>query len=74
MRMNIKRSWWRGAEQRNDLFGLDGAIMTSLKCGSHGHVATFHDPLTECKTCHHRFRADHQATTVCQIVWRTDSG
>jgi glycyl-tRNA synthetase len=27
--------------------------------GGIGHLETFNDPLTECKHCHHRFRADH---------------
>ncbi|MBI4406926.1 MAG: glycine--tRNA ligase [Candidatus Kerfeldbacteria bacterium] len=67
LRMNIKRAWWRDVvEQRNDLFGLDGAIMMNPKVWeASGHVATFHDPLVECNKCNHRFRADDVQGTIC---------
>lgn len=60
LRVNIKREWWkRVVEQRSDMVGLDGAIMMNSKVWeASGHVATFHDPLVECKQCHSRFRAD----------------
>jgi hypothetical protein len=29
-----------------------------------GHVGTFSDPLTECQSCHKRFRADHMQRTT----------
>jgi glycyl-tRNA synthetase len=31
-----------------------------------GHVATFTDPLTECQSCHKRFRADHLQEAVAE--------
>ncbi|MDP9468453.1 MAG: glycine--tRNA ligase, partial [Chloroflexota bacterium] len=30
-----------------------------------GHVATFTDPMVDCKSCKHRFRADHIEGDVC---------
>ena len=30
-----------------------------------GHVATFTDPMVDCKNCKHRFRADHLEGDVC---------
>jgi glycyl-tRNA synthetase len=34
--------------------------------GGLGHVATFTDPLTECQSCHKRFRADHLQEAVAE--------
>jgi len=60
MKMNIKSDWWkRAVEMRDDMVGLDGAILMNPKVWeASGHVATFNDPLTECKHCHRRYRAD----------------
>lgn len=60
LRKNIKDNWWKQVvETRDDVVGLDGAILMNPKVWSaSGHVETFHDPLVECKKCHHRFRAD----------------
>lgn len=65
LRMNLKRLWWHDiVERRPDMFGIDGAILMNPKVWeASGHVATFHDPLTECKKCHHRFRADQLDNT-----------
>lgn len=68
LRMNIKRQWWHDVvESRTDMYGIDGAILMNPKVWeASGHVATFHDPLTECRQCHHRFRADQlESTTTC---------
>jgi len=58
---HIKRAWWRATVyERDDMEGLDGAIITSRKVWQHsGHEATFSDPLVDCKKCRSRFRADH---------------
>jgi glycyl-tRNA synthetase len=58
---NIKRQWWKSmVQQRDDVVGLDSSIILPTKTWeASGHVATFSDPLTECQSCHHRFRADH---------------
>ncbi|KKR48726.1 MAG: Glycine-tRNA ligase [Candidatus Magasanikbacteria bacterium GW2011_GWC2_40_17] len=58
---NIKKSWWKAlVQKRNDVIGLDSSILTPrIVWEASGHIASFHDPLVECKTCHHRFRADH---------------
>ncbi len=59
---NIKREWWKSmVEKRDDIVGLDSAILHHPKVWeASGHVASFTDPLTECKVCHERFRADHK--------------
>jgi len=58
---NIKRQWWRSmVQQRDDIVGLDSSVILPTKTWeASGHVATFSDPLTECQSCHRRFRADH---------------
>ncbi len=61
LKENIKRQWWRSMVQmRDDMVGLDSAIILPRRTWeASGHVATFSDPLTECQSCHKRFRADH---------------
>ncbi len=44
---------------RDDIVGLDSAVILATKVWeASGHLDTFTDPLTECKNCHNRFRAD----------------
>ena len=44
---------------REDIVGLDAAIIMNPKVWeASGHVSSFTDPLTECKVCHQRLRAD----------------
>ncbi len=65
---NIKRQWWKSmVQQRDDIVGLDSAVILPTKTWeASGHVATFSDPLTECLSCHHRFRADHLQEAVAE--------
>ena len=58
---NIKRQWWRSmVQQRDDIVGLDSSVILPTRTWeASGHLATFTDPLTECLSCHKRFRADH---------------
>ncbi|HLS48809.1 MAG TPA: glycine--tRNA ligase [Actinomycetaceae bacterium] len=61
LKENIKRQWWRTMVQgRDDVVGLDSAIILPRQVWvASGHVGVFTDPLTECRNCHRRFRADH---------------
>jgi glycyl-tRNA synthetase len=61
LKENIKRQWWRAIVQsRDDVVGLDSSVILPRQAWeASGHVATFTDPLTECQSCHKRFRADH---------------
>ena len=46
-------------QDRENVFGMNASIMMNPKVWeASGHVASFTDPLVECKTCHERFRAD----------------
>ena len=57
---NIKDAWWRAMVQsRDDVVGLDAAILgPPAVWEASGHLATFTDPLVDCKNCHERWRAD----------------
>lgn len=60
LKNNIKREWWNYMTARQDVVGLDSAILMHPKIWeASGHVANFTDPLVDCKKCKSRFRADH---------------
>jgi glycyl-tRNA synthetase len=60
LKRNIKTFWWEAmTARRDDVEGLDAAILMHPQVWvTSGHVAEFHDPLIDCKTCKARFRAD----------------
>jgi len=60
LKRNIKERWWSTmVHQRDDIEGLDAAIlMHPTVWEASGHVEGFTDPLVECTNCHRRFRAD----------------
>jgi glycyl-tRNA synthetase len=61
LKENIKRQWWRYmVTAREDVVGLDSSVILPTRTWeASGHLSTFTDPLTECQSCHKRFRADH---------------
>jgi glycyl-tRNA synthetase len=61
MKNNIKRAWWRSmVTERDDIVGIDSSVILAREVWeASGHVTEFVDPLTECQSCHKRFRADH---------------
>lgn len=61
LKKNIKNEYWKTMVQlRDDVVGVDGAIVMNPKVWeASGHLESFADPLSECKKCHHRFRADN---------------
>ncbi len=67
LKNNIKRAWWKAMVQdRGDIVGVDAAIIMNPNVWrASGHVETFSDPLVECKSCHHRFRADQLKSDAC---------
>ena len=60
LKENVRRQWWQAMVRgREDVVGLDSSIILAPQVWeASGHVATFTDPLTECKSCHKRWRAD----------------
>ncbi|GAA3387859.1 glycine--tRNA ligase [Cryptosporangium minutisporangium] len=61
LKTNVKRQWWKTmVTGRDDVVGLDSCVILAPEVWkASGHVETFTDPLTECQSCHKRFRADH---------------
>ena len=60
LKRNLKDRWWSSmVHQRDDIEGLDAAILMHPRVWeASGHVEGFVDPLVECTNCHRRFRAD----------------
>src|SRR5688572_21592902 len=61
LKENVRRQWWKSmVQERADIVGLDSAVILSRDVwAASGHLDAFVDPLTECQSCHKRFRADH---------------
>lgn len=60
LKNNIKNAWWKKFIQENLYnYGLDSAILMNPEVWvASGHVASFADPLIDCKKCKSRERAD----------------
>jgi glycyl-tRNA synthetase len=61
LKNNVKAAWWKSVvQERNDVVGLDAAILMHPDTWkASGHIASFSDPMVDCKRCKRRFRADH---------------
>jgi len=61
LKNNVRKMWWQKVvQERNDIVGLDSAILMHPKVWeASGHLAGFTDPLVDCLSCKKRFRADH---------------
>ena len=60
LKNNLKKLWWKKFIQENPYnVGLDAAILMNPEVWvASGHLATFADPLMDCKQCKTRHRAD----------------
>src|ERR1700747_3209665 len=59
LKRNVKEAWWQEMTGREDVEGIDAAILMHPKVWeASGHVAGFSDPMVDCKKCKSRFRAD----------------
>lgn len=67
LKRNLMQLWWKMfVEERDDMFGIDAAILMNPKTWkASGHVDTFTDPLVECSNCSSKFRADKIDTSKC---------
>lgn len=74
LKNNLKAAWWRSMiYERDDIEGLDSSILTHQKVLHYsGHESTFTDPLTDCKKCKNRFRADHIKDGKCPNCGSTE--
>ncbi len=60
LKRNVMEAWWRAmVQERDDIVGLDAAVLMAPKVWeASGHLATFSDPLVDCRNCKERWRAD----------------
>ena len=60
LKRRIKDSWWKQMVQdRENVVGIDTSIIAHPQTWiASGHVASFNDPMVDCKACKRRFRAD----------------
>jgi len=67
LKRRVKEAWWnRMVTSRDDIVGLDSAIIQNPKVWeTSGHVGGFTDPMVDCKKCKGRFRADKLEDAVC---------
>ena len=58
LKNNLKKAWWKACVyERNDIFGMDAAILMHPKVWeASGHVENFFDLKSDCKTCRKRFK------------------
>jgi glycyl-tRNA synthetase len=67
LKRRVKEAWWaRMVTMRDDVVGLDSAIIQNPKTWeTSGHVQGFSDPMVDCKKCKGRFRADKLEDARC---------
>jgi glycyl-tRNA synthetase len=68
LKNNVKAAWWKSiVYERDDIFGLDAAILMHPKVWeASGHVENFFDLKSDCKSCKKRFKAaDLKNTEKC---------
>ena len=60
LKNNIKQVWWKKFVQESEhTMGVDASILMNPRVWeASGHVASFTDPLMDCKECKTRHRAD----------------
>ena len=60
LKNNLKRTWWKAnVYERNDIFGMDAAILMHPKVWeASGHVQNFFDLKSDCKSCKKRFKSE----------------
>jgi len=62
---NLKEEWWKAMTYREDVEGLDAAILMHPRVWqASGHVDNFSDPMIDCKQCKSRFRLDTLAEQI----------
>ena len=74
LKRNVKDAWWHSmVRQRDDIVGLDSAILMSPRVWeTSGHVANFSDPLVDCRACNQRFREDELQGGACPSCGSTE--
>ncbi|MDQ8038968.1 MAG: glycine--tRNA ligase [Rickettsiella sp.] len=68
LKNNLKKAWWKSnVYERDDIYGLDSAILTQKKIFYYsGHESTFTDLMVDCRNCKKRWRLDHLVNGKCE--------
>ncbi|BBB14551.1 glycine--tRNA ligase [Candidatus Rickettsiella viridis] len=68
LKNNLKAAWWKSnVYERDDVYGLDAAILTQKKIFFYsGHENTFADLMVDCRKCKKRWRLDHLVEGKCE--------
>lgn len=74
LKNNLKAAWWKSnVYERDDIYGLDSAILTHKKIFYYsGHETTFADLLVDCRHCKKRWRLDHLIASKCEACGSAD--
>ena len=74
LKRNIMNLWWKTfVEDRDDMYGVDAAILMNQKVWqASGHATGFNDPMVECLNCHSRLRQDHIKDGKCPVCGTKD--
>ncbi len=69
LKRNIMNLWWKTfVQDRDDMYGVDAAILMNQKVWqASGHATGFNDPMVECRQCRSRLRADHIKDDKCPV-------
>ena len=69
LKRNVQEAWWRSmVGDREDIVGLDSSILLNPRVWqASGHLASFTDPMVDCKLCKERFRADQLQELRCSV-------
>ena len=76
LKENIKRQWWRAmVTSREDIVGIDSSVILPKQVWvASDHLAVFSDPLTECLSCHKRYREDQMIEEFTERKGRPPEG
>lgn len=74
LKNNLKAAWWKSnVYERDDIYGLDSAILTQKKIFYYsGHESTFSDLMVDCRACKKRWRLDHLVDGKCESCGSKD--
>lgn len=75
LKRKIMNLWWENfVDSRDDILGIDSAILMNRKVWeASGHATGFNDPLVECLNCHARLREDHIKDDKCPVCGKEGS-
>jgi glycyl-tRNA synthetase len=71
LKRNLRDTWWRAMmREREDVVPLDATIiMHPAIWKASGHVDTFSDPMSTCKSCKKLTRSDQWWSSMCEQPW-----